>query len=91
MIAALSPKSVGFPRRIDAMSQSSLPPEIRQLPVSERLDLVERIWESIVEDQGELGLTEAQKAELDRRLAAHEASPDRGTSWEDVKRKLAGD
>jgi putative addiction module component (TIGR02574 family) len=73
------------------MTQSSLPPEIRDLPVADRVDLVERIWDSIVEDEGEFQLTEAQKAELDRRLGAHEASPDRGSSWEDVKRRLLGE
>ena len=73
------------------MIESSLPPEIRQLPVAERIDLVERIWDSIVEDQGVLELSEAQKAELDRRLAAHEASPARGASWADVKKRLTDD
>ena len=72
------------------MSQSSLPPDIRHLPVSDRLDLVEQIWDSIVEDQGEFELTDAQKAELDRRLAAHEESPDRGVPWEEVKKRLTG-
>ena len=73
------------------MAESSLPPEIRALPVSDRLDLAEQIWDSIVEDQGEFELTDAQKAELDRRLAAYKASPNRGASWEDVKKRLAGD
>ena len=73
------------------MSQSSLPPQLRQLPVSERIDLVERIWDSIVEDQSQFELTDAQKAELDRRLAADKESPDRGRSFNDVKRGLAGD
>jgi putative addiction module component (TIGR02574 family) len=73
------------------MAQSSLPPEIRQLPVSDRLDLVERIWDSILEDEQQFELTDAQKAELDRRLAAHEASPNRGASWETVKAKLLGE
>jgi len=73
------------------MAQSSLPPEIRQLSVPERIDLLERIWDSIVEDQGQLELTPAQQAELDRRLAEHKASPDRGSPWSDVKRRLTGD
>jgi putative addiction module component (TIGR02574 family) len=73
------------------MSQSSLPPDIRQLPVSQRVDLVERIWDSIVEDQGQFQLTDAQKAELDRRLVADQESPDRGACWEDVKGRLLQD
>jgi putative addiction module component (TIGR02574 family) len=69
----------------------SLPAEIRQLPVPERIDLVERIWDSIVEDQSRFELTDAQKAELDRRLAAHEEAPDRGASWDEVKTRLTED
>jgi putative addiction module component (TIGR02574 family) len=72
------------------MTASSVPPEIRRLPVPERIQLVEQIWNSIAEDQAALELTAAQKAELDGRLAAHEAAPDRGSSWEDVKERLLG-
>ena len=73
------------------MAQSSLPPEIRGLPIPERVHLVEQIWDSIVEDEQAFELTDAQKAELDRRIAAHEASPNRGKPWEDVKKRLLGE
>ena len=72
------------------MSTASLPPEIRDLPVAQKIDLVERIWDSIVED-GEFTLSEPQKAELDRRLSARAAEPNRGKSWDDVKARLLGD
>ena len=67
-----------------------LPSEIRHMPISERVHLVEQIWDSIVEDEKQFKLTDAQKSELDRRLAAHQADPDRGSSWEDVKKRLLG-
>jgi putative addiction module component (TIGR02574 family) len=70
------------------MTQFPLPPEIRFLPVPERIILVEQIWDSIVEDNESIALTDAQKAELDRRLAAHEASPDSGATWEEVEKRL---
>jgi putative addiction module component (TIGR02574 family) len=70
------------------MTQSSLPHEIRYMPIPERVHLVEQIWDSIVEDERQFQLTDAQKSELDLRLAAHEASHNRGTSWEDVEKKL---
>ena len=73
------------------MSASPLPPEIRSLPVAERVNLVEQIWDSIVEDEQEFELTDAQKAELDRRVAAHDADPDRGDPWEVVKKRLHGE
>ena len=71
-----------------SQSQSQLPPEIRIMPLAQRLDLVEQIWDSIYEDQEQFELTDPQKAELDRRLAAHEAEPDRGVPWQEVKAKL---
>ena len=73
------------------MIQSSLPSEIRSLPISERVHLVEQIWDSIVEDEQSFELTDLQKAELDRRVAAHEASPNRGKPWEEVKKRLLGE
>jgi putative addiction module component (TIGR02574 family) len=73
------------------MATSPLPPEIRNLPVSERLDLAEQIWDSIIEDEQRFQLSAAQKAELDRRLAAREASPGRGESWEAVRARLLGE
>ena len=70
------------------MAQSSLPPEIRGLPVPERVHLVEQICDSVVEDEQAFELTGSQKAELDRRIAAREASPGRGRPWEEVKKRL---
>ena len=60
------------------------------MPIPERMHLVEQIWDSIVEDEKQFELSDAQKAELDRRLAAHQVSPDRGSPWDDVKRRLLG-
>lgn len=72
------------------MTQFPLPPEIRFMPIPDRVHLVEQIWDSIVEDEKQFQLTDAQKAELDRRLETHQASPDRGVSWEEVKKRLLG-
>lgn len=59
--------------------------EIKNLTVDDRLLLVEAIWESIVQEPGQLQLTEAQREELDRRLAAHIARPDEAIGWDEVK------
>ena len=72
------------------MDLSPLPPEIRHLPIPDRVHLVEQIWNSITEDEKQFALTEAQKAELDRRLLAQEADPDRGTPWDGVKKRILG-
>ncbi len=58
---------------------------IEQLSVEERLALVEELWDSIAEATP---LTDAQRAELDRRLADHEADPDGVVPWEDIKASI---
>ena len=64
--------------------------ELLKLPVQERIDLAMALWDSIAEPDLEenLPLTEAQKAELDRRLAEHDRNPSRGIPWEEVQRRL---
>ncbi|MGH8614070.1 MAG: addiction module protein, partial [Gammaproteobacteria bacterium] len=47
---------------------------IDRLGIEERLALVEELWDSIAADSAAIPLTDAQRAELDRRLADHEAT-----------------
>jgi putative addiction module component (TIGR02574 family) len=58
---------------------------IDHLSVAERLQLVEELWESIVPSLEQLPLTEAQRHELDRRLAALQAGPTKVVPWEEVE------
>jgi len=60
----------------------------QQLPLKERVKLVEDLWDSIAADQQELPLTAEQKAELDRRLDVYEVDqePDRLATEERIKR-----
>lgn len=62
--------------------------EVLRLPVVERLRLVEAIWDSIAEQSDAVPLTDAQRAELDRRVAEHEADPDDVVPWEDIKASI---
>lgn len=52
--------------------------KLSQLPVDERIKLVEELWDSIASDQKAAPLTPEQKSELDRRLDAYEADGNRG-------------
>jgi len=61
---------------------------IERLGIEERLTLVEEIWDSIAADSAAIPLTQAQRDELDRRIAEHEAKPDDVVSWEEVKSTL---
>ena len=63
---------------------------ILKLSVAERIELVEAIGDSIAVSPESLPVTEAQKRELDRRLAQYRENPQAGHSWEEL-RDLMGD
>lgn len=58
--------------------------QFRDLPLDERIRLVEDLWDSIAADQGRLPLTADQRAELDLRLDAYESDRNVGRPAEDV-------
>ena len=62
--------------------------QLRSLPVAERLELVENLWDSIAEEPGDLRPTAAQVTELDRRLDRFEESPAEGTDWDTLKGRI---
>jgi putative addiction module component (TIGR02574 family) len=62
--------------------------EILALPVTERVRLVEAIWDSISAAPEALPLTQWQKEELDLRLAEYEADPDSGSTLQEVFARL---
>lgn len=64
--------------------KANLVAEILELPVAERVQIVEVIWDSISALPEALPLTEWQRDELDRRLAEYEADPDSGSTVEEV-------
>ncbi len=53
-------------------------PNLRTLPIVERIRLVEDIWDSIAADQIGIQMTDVQRAELDRRLDAYESDGIKG-------------
>jgi len=58
------------------------------LSISERILLVEEIWNSIVAETDALEMKEAEKKLIDERLEAHRRNPEAGSSWEDVYRRI---
>ena len=63
-------------------------PEYRKLPIPERLQLVEEIWDSIAQEAKSLPLSDELRAELDRRWAEHERDPSAAVPWEQVRSEL---
>ncbi len=62
--------------------------DILELPVQERIRLVELIGDSIAAVPEAVEISPALKAELEARLAEFEANPDAGYSWDQVKLRL---
>ena len=65
---------------------------LRELPVEERIRLVEDLWDSITNDQKALPLTSEQISELDRRLDKFELDGEIGRpaaeAISDIRRRL---
>jgi putative addiction module component (TIGR02574 family) len=52
--------------------------KLKSLPISEKIQLVEDLWDSIASDQDAIPLTAEQKTELDKRLDSFEIDGDLG-------------
>jgi putative addiction module component (TIGR02574 family) len=66
--------------------------ELLKLPAADRAELAMALWESLTDAQrdSDLQLTDAQRAELDRRWAEHVANPASAVPWADIRAKLLG-
>jgi putative addiction module component (TIGR02574 family) len=62
--------------------------QIRQLSRAERITLVQRLWDELAAEADPFELTAAQAAELDRRLNAHQANPQEGSSLDEIAEGL---
>ncbi|HYO14654.1 MAG TPA: addiction module protein [Thermoanaerobaculia bacterium] len=57
---------------------------VADLSRDEKLELLDRLWESLGQDPEALPLTSSQREELDRRLDELEAEGPTGLSWDEV-------
>jgi len=62
--------------------------DILDLSVSERIQLVQDIWDSIAQVPESVPLTEEEKAEIDRRLDAYHSNPNAGSPWLLVQERI---
>jgi putative addiction module component (TIGR02574 family) len=62
--------------------------DLLKLPPAERAELAVALWDSLDDAADVLPLTEEQKAELDRRVAEHDADPSTAIPWEVVRQRL---
>ena len=74
------------------MSAEPIIETFRKLSASEKIRLVQQLWDEIAEEAARLPLTESQRRLLDERIDEHEANPGDVEPWEeardDILRKL---
>jgi len=70
------------------MPTLTIPQEINELSIPEKIILVENIWNSIPPQTDEIPLSSDQKIELDQRREAHNKNPNSGASWPTVKNRI---
>lgn len=59
-----------------------------ELPIPERIKLVEDIWDSIAAVPEAVKLTDERMAEVERRLEDYRKNPDDVVPWEEVRERL---
>ena len=57
---------------------------VQAWPVEEQLEFLFRAWDQVIDGGWQAEMTEELRAELDRRLAAHQANPSNVLTWEQV-------
>jgi len=62
--------------------------ELRELTATQRLELLEAVWDTLADDPASLPLSTEHRRELDRRLDDLKQSPDAGVRWSDLRRDL---
>jgi putative addiction module component (TIGR02574 family) len=62
--------------------------DLDALSTEERLSLLEELWESLSKNPAAVPLTDAQRAELDRRLDDLEQEGPTGIPWEEVLARI---
>jgi putative addiction module component (TIGR02574 family) len=75
-------------REAENVIMSTVRQEIESLSVADRLQLLEEIWNSLVETPDAIPVTAAQRRELERRRRAHARNPSAAKSWTQVRARL---
>jgi putative addiction module component (TIGR02574 family) len=70
------------------MTRQELLDTAKRLPKEDRIELAIELWDMIDFDENDFPLTEAQKAELDRRIAEADNNPVPSEDFEVLKQKL---
>ena len=69
-------------------AKTEIPQEFKALPVQERIEYVQKLWDFIVKSPQDVPVPDLHKQILDERLKASETSPDQGRPWSEVREEL---
>jgi putative addiction module component (TIGR02574 family) len=64
--------------------------QLLELSVTQRLQLVEALWDSLVELPEAVPIADELRHELERPLEAYYADPSSARPWDDIKAELFG-
>lgn len=67
---------------------SLMEPPFDQMTIAERILYVQELWDRIAAEAETVPLSEAQRIELQRRLADHEAHPEASIPWEVAREQV---
>lgn len=62
--------------------------DVLAMPVPERIEFVEDVWDSIASTPDAVALSDAQREELDHRLEIYRRDPTAASPWEEVKARV---
>lgn len=62
--------------------------EVLALPVEERIELAQSIWDSVAAVPEAVELTDEQRTELEIRLQEYRENPDSGSPWPEVRDRI---
>lgn len=62
--------------------------DFSKLTFTERLQLVEDLWDSLEPEQDAIPIPDWHRKELDRRLNAYLENPEAGDPWEEVRARI---
>jgi len=60
-------------------------PQFHELSVAEKILLVEDIWDSIADDEGNVPVARSHKEELDKRMQCYNSDPGKLLSFEELR------
>jgi len=75
------------PMRFEYMAPKP-PLDFSKLSFTERLQLVEDLWDSLEPEQDAIPIPDWHREELDRRLKAYRQHPEAGAPWEEVRARI---